>query len=428
MRPCSRWGLPCRPRYRGRGGLLPRPFTLTVGPPKRRATAVFFLLHSPRRFRHRALPGIVLCGARTFLPPRRSAGPATARAASTPRNVHRAGRRRNRSAPARRPGGGAARHRQVARPSDAPCGARTRASRRTARRRGRSGPRRRTRRARTPVARDDGRRDRDDAPARVRRARPPASAASSGSASVPDPAVQRHSRNRAQRAQPTFARTARSPVHAPAGHERREQRRVGTRSVSKAPSARLRALVERVRRCSRAGTREPRRSSRTSPRASRARARPRPRGERPMSRHAARSKHASFAASSQTVAHSAGTGIGCQAPVSVVAPMSRFHPPLTLTSAHRCMRAQLRAVHGSTHASATGARRPRRRQSATARRPLRGHRQRAEHRREGETLRAARASRRPERDPAPASHRQAPRRARRARRRRAPPPRGAETQ
>src|SRR5262245_1352374 len=27
--PCSRWGLPCRPRYRRRGGLLPRHFTLT---------------------------------------------------------------------------------------------------------------------------------------------------------------------------------------------------------------------------------------------------------------------------------------------------------------------------------------------------------------------------------------------------------------
>lgn len=28
-RPCSGWGLPCHPRYRGRGGLLPRRFTLT---------------------------------------------------------------------------------------------------------------------------------------------------------------------------------------------------------------------------------------------------------------------------------------------------------------------------------------------------------------------------------------------------------------
>src|SRR3712207_8069657 len=29
IRPCSRWGLPCRPRCRVRGALLPHPFTLT---------------------------------------------------------------------------------------------------------------------------------------------------------------------------------------------------------------------------------------------------------------------------------------------------------------------------------------------------------------------------------------------------------------
>ena len=28
---CSRWGLPCHPRYRGRGALLPHPFTLAAG-------------------------------------------------------------------------------------------------------------------------------------------------------------------------------------------------------------------------------------------------------------------------------------------------------------------------------------------------------------------------------------------------------------
>ena len=28
IRSCSRWGLPCHPRYRGRGALLPHPFTL----------------------------------------------------------------------------------------------------------------------------------------------------------------------------------------------------------------------------------------------------------------------------------------------------------------------------------------------------------------------------------------------------------------
>jgi hypothetical protein len=66
MRPCSRWGLPCRERYRSRGGLLPRLFTLTrAGEP---AWAVCFLWHSPRGHPHRALPGTLLCGARTFLP------------------------------------------------------------------------------------------------------------------------------------------------------------------------------------------------------------------------------------------------------------------------------------------------------------------------------------------------------------------------
>ena len=29
---CSRWGLPCHPRCRGRGALLPHPFTLALGP------------------------------------------------------------------------------------------------------------------------------------------------------------------------------------------------------------------------------------------------------------------------------------------------------------------------------------------------------------------------------------------------------------
>ena len=71
MWPCSRWGLPCRLRYRRRGGLLPRRFTLTCRTllPKS-SQAVSSLLHFPSRSRDRALPGIVLCGARTFLPPR----------------------------------------------------------------------------------------------------------------------------------------------------------------------------------------------------------------------------------------------------------------------------------------------------------------------------------------------------------------------
>ncbi len=32
IRPCSRWGLPCRPRCRGRGALLPHRFTLAARP------------------------------------------------------------------------------------------------------------------------------------------------------------------------------------------------------------------------------------------------------------------------------------------------------------------------------------------------------------------------------------------------------------
>ena len=56
-------------RYRARGGLLPRRFTLTRAVASRRTEkAVFSLLHFPRRLRYRALPGIALCGARTFLP------------------------------------------------------------------------------------------------------------------------------------------------------------------------------------------------------------------------------------------------------------------------------------------------------------------------------------------------------------------------
>jgi len=60
MRPCSRWGLPCRPRYRGRGGLLPRRFTLTVE--SREASdggffsvALSSAFPSPGVTRHRAL-------------------------------------------------------------------------------------------------------------------------------------------------------------------------------------------------------------------------------------------------------------------------------------------------------------------------------------------------------------------------------------
>ncbi len=48
-RSCSRWGLPCRPRLRGRGALLPHPFTLPGGRRIRGwpAPAVCFLWHFP---------------------------------------------------------------------------------------------------------------------------------------------------------------------------------------------------------------------------------------------------------------------------------------------------------------------------------------------------------------------------------------------
>ncbi len=56
IRPCSRWGLPCRPRCRGRGALLPHPFTLTRR--SRRAggllsVALSLRLPSPAVDRHR---------------------------------------------------------------------------------------------------------------------------------------------------------------------------------------------------------------------------------------------------------------------------------------------------------------------------------------------------------------------------------------
>lgn len=43
IRSCSRWGLPCRPRCRVRGALLPHPFTLT----RVETLAVCFLWHFP---------------------------------------------------------------------------------------------------------------------------------------------------------------------------------------------------------------------------------------------------------------------------------------------------------------------------------------------------------------------------------------------
>jgi len=67
-RSCSRWGLPCRRRYRKRGALLPHPFALTW--PKRTRSAFCCTVPkakvSPRPAGRYPAPS--LCGARTFLP------------------------------------------------------------------------------------------------------------------------------------------------------------------------------------------------------------------------------------------------------------------------------------------------------------------------------------------------------------------------
>ena len=79
--PCSRWGLPCRPRHRGRGALLPHLFTLTPprGPFGPLRGAVCFLWHFPWGHPRSALPTTLPCGVRTFLCPRLAAEAATTR-------------------------------------------------------------------------------------------------------------------------------------------------------------------------------------------------------------------------------------------------------------------------------------------------------------------------------------------------------------
>ena len=57
---CSRWGLPCRDRYRPRGALLPHPFTLAGGSLARFRPAVCFLWHFPWGRPRRTLSGTVL--------------------------------------------------------------------------------------------------------------------------------------------------------------------------------------------------------------------------------------------------------------------------------------------------------------------------------------------------------------------------------
>ena len=64
--PCTRWGLPCRPRHRERGALLPHPFTLATHASRRRS-AVCSLWHFPAGRPDRSLTGTLPSGARTFL-------------------------------------------------------------------------------------------------------------------------------------------------------------------------------------------------------------------------------------------------------------------------------------------------------------------------------------------------------------------------
>lgn len=70
IRSCSRWGLPCRPRCRVRGALLPHPFTLTPDG----SGAVCSLWHCPWGRPRRRLSGTVSPWSPDF-PPRTLARP-----------------------------------------------------------------------------------------------------------------------------------------------------------------------------------------------------------------------------------------------------------------------------------------------------------------------------------------------------------------
>ncbi len=65
---CSRWGLPCRPRRRGRGALLPPRFALT-GARERAGRRYVFCGTVPGVAPAGRYPAPFLRGARTFLPP-----------------------------------------------------------------------------------------------------------------------------------------------------------------------------------------------------------------------------------------------------------------------------------------------------------------------------------------------------------------------
>jgi hypothetical protein len=74
IRSCSRWGLPCRPRCRRRGALLPHLFTLTATiryAPRRYVLCGTF----PRLAPAGRYPAPLVHGARTFLPGNLSVSP-----------------------------------------------------------------------------------------------------------------------------------------------------------------------------------------------------------------------------------------------------------------------------------------------------------------------------------------------------------------
>lgn len=84
IRPCSRWGLPCRPRCRGRGALLPHPFTLARSARRDGAgglLSVALSLRSPSPVvdRHRIPVEPGLSSSRGSLPGQRPSGRLTRR-------------------------------------------------------------------------------------------------------------------------------------------------------------------------------------------------------------------------------------------------------------------------------------------------------------------------------------------------------------
>jgi hypothetical protein len=76
IRHCSRWGLPCHPRCRGRGGLLPHRFTVAAHARRSDLCGAFRRIAPPGRY-----PAPLLQGVRTFLEPQspKKRGPAAIR-------------------------------------------------------------------------------------------------------------------------------------------------------------------------------------------------------------------------------------------------------------------------------------------------------------------------------------------------------------